>query len=46
MPSIQAPIDIGSQNLKFMTMLRKRLGVPRSRMRRMPQRPISSKAST
>ena len=46
MPSIQAPIDIGSQNLKFITMLRKRLGVPRSRIRRMPHRPISSRAST
>jgi hypothetical protein len=45
-PSIQAPIDIGSQSLKFMIMLRKRLGVPRSRIRRMPQRPISKRAST
>jgi len=46
MPSIHAPMDIGSQNLKFVTMLRKQLGVPRSRISRMAQRPISSRAST
>ncbi len=43
-PSIQAPMDIGSQNLKCIIMLRKRLGVPRSRIRRMPHTPIISSA--
>ncbi len=33
-PSIQAPIDIGSQNLKLRIMFMKRLGVPRSRISR------------
>src|ERR1700730_745648 len=45
-PSIQAPMDIGSQNLNFMSMFRKRLGVPRSRMRRRPQTETRSSAST
>src|SRR5262245_186617 len=43
-PSIQAPIDIGSQNLKLPSMFRKRLGVPRSRISSMPQMPIISRA--
>src|ERR1700674_3802061 len=30
-PSIHAPIDIGSQNLKFIIMFMKRLGVARAR---------------
>ena len=44
-PSIQAPMDIGSQNLKAPIMFRKRLGVPRSRMSRMPAHARSAAAT-
>jgi hypothetical protein len=43
-PSIP-PIDMGSQNLKLMSMLRKRLSMPRSRMRRIPHTETSRRAA-
>ena len=45
-PTTQAPIDIGSQNLSTRSMLRNRVGTPRSAMRRTPQAMTSGSDST
>ena len=44
-PTIQAPIDIGSQTLRVRIMLRNRVGTPRSAIRRSPQTATSGSDS-